>query len=113
MSVTQEDLVECPRCGHRHSKPVETCAACGSTMSVSSSPPAGDAEWSLAGDSLKKRWVVSVMAFWVSAIVLVVVSFTEGELNLLLVSICLGLLFLGVWLKARYRLHQRKGPGGH
>ena len=37
----------------------------------------------------------------------------EGRLNLVLVSICLGLLFVGVWLKTRYQMHLRKGPGGH
>ena len=82
-------------------------------MDLSSIRSDDDAERSLAGQSLKKRWVVSVMAFWVSTLVLVVVFFTKGELDLLLVSICLGLLIVGVWLKVRYQLHQRKGPGGH
>ena len=82
-------------------------------MDLSSIRSDDDAERSLAGQSLKKRWVVSVLAFWVSAFVLVAVSFAEGEINLLLVSICLGLLFVGVWLKVRYQLHQRRSPGGH
>lgn len=81
-------------------------------MNRSSSHSAGDAEWLLARDSLKKRWVAAVMAFWVSVVVLAVVSFVEGKLNLVLVSICLGLMFIGVWLKARYQLHLRKAPGG-
>ena len=72
-----------------------------------------EADWSALRDSLKMRWVAAVMAFWVSVAVLVVVFFIEGQLNLILVSICLGLLLVGVWLKTRYQLHLRKGPGGH
>jgi len=53
------------------------------------------------------------MAFWVSVAVLGVVFFMQGEVNLVLASIALGMLFVGVWLKTRYQLHLRKPPGRH
>ena len=77
----------------------------------SDAPPAAE-EWAALRDSLKMRWVAAVMAFWVSVAVLAVVSFLDGQLSLVLVSICLGLLVVGVWLKTRYQLHLRKGPAG-
>ena len=70
-------------------------------------------DWSDLSRSLKTRWVAVVMAFWVSVMVLAAVFVLEGRLSIVLMSICLGLLVLGVWLKARYQLHLRKGPGGH
>lgn len=69
-------------------------------------------EWIRVRDSLKTRWVASVLAFWVSAGVLAAVYLLHTELNLILVSICLGLLIVGVWLKARYQLHSRNPPPG-
>ena len=36
---------------------------------------------------------------------------TTGKLNQILVSIALGMMVLGVWFKARYRLRQRKAGG--
>lgn len=68
--------------------------------------------WTSTRDSLKMRWVAAVIAFWVSAGVLAVVSSMEGRLNLVLVAVCTGLLVLGVWLKTRYQLHLRKPPAG-
>lgn len=59
------------------------------------------------------KWVAAVLAFWVSAAVLGVVSVLDGRLNLVLTSIALGMLVLGLWLKTRYQLHLRKDPGGH
>jgi hypothetical protein len=54
--------------------------------------------------------VAAVVAFWVSAVVLLAVFLIEGRLDLILSSIALGLLFIGMWLKARYQLHMRKDP---
>ena len=109
MQEVHEKVTECPHCGHSHSAAVDVCAACGARLD---SAPEAEPEWSSVRDSLKTRWVASVIAFWVSAAVLVVVSVIENQLNLILVSICLGLLVVGVWLKTRYQLHLRKGPGG-
>lgn len=62
---------------------------------------------------MKTQWVASVIAFWVSAGVLGVVSFLNREFNLILASIVLGMLFLGLWLKTRYQLHLRHDPDRH
>lgn len=77
------------------------------------SPTRSGDDWSRVRDSLKTRWVAAVIAFWMSALMLVIMSLFEGRLNLVLASICLGLLMVGIWLKARYQLHLRKGSNGH
>lgn len=59
-------------------------------------------------DTSRKLWV---LAFWVSAGVTLAVMLTTGKLDLILVSITLGMMVLGVWLKARYQLRQRKARG--
>ena len=59
-------------------------------------------------DSDRKLWVIAVLAFWVSAGVTLVVMFTTEKLNLILVSITLGMMVLGIWLKVRYQLQHRK-----
>lgn len=65
-------------------------------------------------ETAKKLWVVTVLAFWVSALVLAAVYLMKDKIDLILVSITLGLMVLGVWLKARYQLLLRKQPGaGH
>lgn len=56
----------------------------------------------------RKLWVVAVLAFWISAAISLVTLLITGKLNLILVSITLGMMVLGVWLKIRYQLHQRK-----
>jgi uncharacterized membrane protein len=62
-------------------------------------------------DSSRKLWVLAVLAFWVSAGVTLAVMLITGKLDLILVSITLGMMVLGVWLKARYQLRQRKARG--
>ena len=81
-------------------------------MKVSTGSGDSDDDWYALSRSLKTRWVAAVMAFWVSVLVLVAVFFLEGRLSIVLTSICLGLLVVGIWLKARYQLHLRRGPGG-
>ena len=71
------------------------------------------AEWARARDGLKTKWVASVMAFWVSAAVLLLMFVIKGSLSLILLSIVLGMLIIGVWLKTRYQMHLRKDPGRH
>lgn len=56
----------------------------------------------------RNLWVVAVLAFWVSAGITLAVLLITGELRLILVTITLGMLVLGVWLKARYQLKKRK-----
>ena len=55
--------------------------------------------------------MVAVLAFWISAGVTQVVMLTTGKLNQILISIAFGMMVLGVWLKARYQLRQRKARG--
>ena len=66
-----------------------------------------------SGDTSRKLWVVAVLAFWISAGVTLAVMLTTGKLNLnlILVSITLGMMVLGVWLKAQYQLRQHKARG--
>jgi len=62
-------------------------------------------------DTSRKRWVPAVLAFWVSAGVTLAVMLTTGKLDLILVSITLGMMVLGGWLKAPYQLRQTKTRG--
>ena len=64
-------------------------------------------------DTSRKLWVLAVLAFWISAGVTLAVMLTTGKLNLNLIPVCitLGMMVLGVWLKARYQLRQRKARG--
>lgn len=55
--------------------------------------------------------MVSVLAFWISAGVTQAVMLTTGKLNQILIPIAFGMMVLGVWLKARYQLRQRKAGG--
>lgn len=41
---------------------------------------------------------------------MVIVFFIENKPNLTLISIVLGMLLIGVWLKTRYQLHLRRDP---
>ena len=110
MQEVNDSHFKCPHCGHQHPQAVDVCVACGAQMKPEVDP---SAQWSKDRDSLKTRWVASVLGFWVSVAVLIVVYFIKGELELVLVSICLGLLVVGVWLKTRYQAHLRSDPGGH
>ncbi len=66
--------------------------------------------WEKKKDRAKTLWVVAVLAFWISVAILGVVYYLEARLDLMLVSIALGLMVLGVWLKARYQVILRKEP---
>ncbi len=67
-------------------------------------------EWIKQRDRAKLLWVVTTLAFWISLVILGVVFLMKGELNFVLISVVLGMLILGVWLKTRYQLMQRKEP---
>ncbi len=64
--------------------------------------------WPRQRDSIKTRWVVAASVFWTSAAVVALVYFLKGEFNLILVSIALGLMVVGIWLKTQIQLHDRK-----
>lgn len=59
-------------------------------------------------DSGRSLWVVAVVAFWISAGITLTVMLVTGKLELILVIVTLGMMVLGVWLKARYQWQQRK-----
>lgn len=102
----------CAQCGTRYPPGSESCPACAAIRETTGLTADQGTEWARVRDSLKTRWVAAVLAFWVSTLVLGAVSLIGGRLDLVLLSICLGLLIVGLWLKSRYRLHLRRGPGG-
>ncbi|MCU7905865.1 MAG: hypothetical protein KZQ76_08395 [Candidatus Thiodiazotropha sp. (ex Epidulcina cf. delphinae)] len=67
-------------------------------------------DWERQRDSLKTRWVIVVVIFWVTVIVAVALYTVNKELDLILTSIALGMMVLGVLLKSRYRRHVRREP---
>ena len=100
----------CRTCGHELPPGAETCPGCGKATPAAA--PALDpwSEWSKTGKTIKNQWIASVLTFWVSVVVLGVLFYIENRLNLIVLSIIFGMLILGVWLKTRYQLHQRKEP---
>ena len=113
MPEPQEPPFKCRHCGHVHATAVAHCDACGAAMdAVTGAAATEEDDGSALSRSLKLRWVAAVMAFWVSAAVLAVVYFIQGRLSIVLMSICLGLLVVGIWLKASYQRQLRNGPGG-
>ncbi|MCU7882450.1 MAG: hypothetical protein KZQ66_19375 [Candidatus Thiodiazotropha sp. (ex Lucinoma aequizonata)] len=66
--------------------------------------------WSKQRDSLKTRWVILVVAFWVTGIIAVAMYLYNKELNFILTSIAIGMMILGTWLKSRYQIHVRNEP---
>ena len=113
MADVHEDTAKCPRCGRTYpaAAGAGTCPECQGAEQEIATTAAEQSEWARERDSLKLKWVASVLAFWVSAAVLGVVVFLDNRISLLLTSITLGMLVIGIWLKARYRLHLRKEPG--
>ncbi|MES9872577.1 MAG: hypothetical protein ABW146_05665 [Candidatus Sedimenticola sp. 6PFRAG7] len=65
-----------------------------------------------SNDTDRKLWVVATLAFWVSLAITIATLVVTGKINLVLASITLGTMILGIWLKARYQLKQRK-DGDH
>lgn len=112
MDVSKQQ-VRCSECGCGYPAGAAVCPACGVVNSQST--PASDdcTERARAGDRLKTQWVVAVVAFWVSASLMVVMFYLDGGLNPILASITLGMLFIGVRLKAKYQRYYRKYRLGH
>lgn len=108
MLKSRENDVKCSKCGHDQTGPVNRCAFCGAQLGALSGDTLGKAERSAFKDNLKTQWVAAVIAFWISVVVLGVVFILQSRISLVLVSICLGLMILGIGLKIRYQLHLRK-----
>jgi hypothetical protein len=110
MQDANEKQATCPHCGRQYPAAAGVCPDCGGTGEGGGVVSNGSKEWARTRDGLKTKWVASVIAFWVSAAVLGVVFFVDRKLNLVLTSICVGMLVIGMVLKARYQLHLRKDP---
>ncbi len=100
----------CRKCGHELPPRTETCPKCGTTVPVAEVDLDPWSQWSKADRTMKLQWIATVMAFWVSVGVFVIMFVIKQQLDLILASIVLGLMLLGLWLKTRYQLHQRKEP---
>ena len=99
----------CRQCGHELPPETETCPGCGKAVAAAIvlSPWA---QWSKESKTRKTLWTASVITFWVSAIILGFLYVIQNKLSLVVLSIVVGMLILGVWLKARYQIHLRKEP---
>ncbi|MCG8037299.1 MAG: hypothetical protein JAZ19_09690 [Candidatus Thiodiazotropha taylori] len=73
-------------------------------------PESGWLAWEKQRDSLKNRWVIVVVAFWVTALIAAVMFVVYEKLDFILTSIAIGMMVLGVWLKSRYQQHLREEP---
>ncbi|MBT8428960.1 MAG: hypothetical protein KJN79_03515 [Gammaproteobacteria bacterium] len=100
----------CRQCGQELPPGTQTCPGCGKATPAALEDQDPWAQWSKVGKSLKTRWVISVVVFWISAAVLSVMFFVRGTFDFILASITLGMLFVGMWLKTKYQLHQKKEP---
>lgn len=111
MNDSSKDLQTCTRCGKPHAATAGVCPECGGAGQTGDVIPDEKSEWVRTRDSLKLKWVASVLAFWVSVSVLVVVMLLDDRIDLMLTSISLAMLIIGIWLKTRYHLHLRRDPG--
>lgn len=67
-------------------------------------------EWAKERDRAKLLWIVTTLAFWISLAILGFVYLLKDELHFVLISVVLGMLLLGIWLKLRYKLVLRREP---
>ena len=67
--------------------------------------------WEQQRNQLKTMWIASVALFWISSAIQVVIFVLRGEINLILVSVIVGMMMLGVGLKFRYQRYLRTKPG--
>ena len=100
--VQTSALSICSACGEKTPASEESCGSCGAPLDT----PAQ--EWARERDRLKTLWVVSVIVFWLSLGFQAVLYVLQGKANLLLLSVIAGMLLLGVGLKVRLQLHERK-----
>ena len=68
--------------------------------------------WLRERERLKTLWVVSVVMFWLSVGFQAVLYILQNKTNLVLLSVIGGTLLLGVVLKIRVQLHERKNRRG-
>lgn len=64
-----------------------------------------DKSWQAEQKKLKTMWVAVIMVFWFSVTFQGAIFLLEGTLNLILMSIILGMLILGIVLKIKLQRH--------
>ena len=111
MHDPEQKPTHCAVCGHAIAPGAGACPVCEPADAETGMVPSETSVWVRERNSLKMKWVASVLAFWVSAAVLVAVYVIKDKLDLTLISIVLGMLLIGLWLKTRYQRHLRKEPG--
>ncbi len=109
MTDASKEQLTCARCGKAYAASAGACPECETGGKGDDTVAADVSEWKRVRDSLKLKWVAAVLAFWVSAAVLVTVLLIDDRIDLTLTSISLGMLVIGVWLKTRYRLAHAQG----
>ncbi|MCB1760239.1 MAG: hypothetical protein KDI68_10740 [Gammaproteobacteria bacterium] len=62
--------------------------------------------WQAEQKKLRTMWVVVIMMFWFSVTFQGAIFLLEGTLNLILMSIILGMLVLGIALKMKLQRHE-------
>lgn len=96
----------CEACGAQNPYSEAVCGNCGAAL------PAVNRQWADKRDRLKTLWVIAVVMFWLSLGFQVVLYEIQGRPNLILWSVIVGMMVLGVGLKVRLRLHERKAKSG-
>ena len=100
----------CRQCGHEIPRAAEACPGCGKEVATAATTTDPWEQWSKESKTRKTLWTASVIALWLSIAVQAVLYVIQNKLSLVVLSIIVGVLVLGVWLKTRYQLHQRKEP---
>ena len=77
---------------------------------LSADKPQNEQQWTRERDRLKTLWVIAVILFWLSLVFQAFLYVLDGKPNLVLLSVVAGMMLLGVGLKIRLRLHERKKP---
>ena len=100
----------CRRCGDDVPAGTASCPSCGASRDKDALAEDAWSVWDRVRNTKKKLWVISAVGFWISVGVTLVIFFIQNRLDLILVSIVLGLMCIGVWLKTQYQFHLRKEP---
>jgi len=104
MNTDPEANPICPECGGALADKDGVCPKCQTSEPLK--------EWDKERNRLKNLWIVATLFFWFSLIFQIALFILDGSLNLILISVILGVMILGIVLKIRLGLHVRKRPGG-
>ncbi len=92
----------CPQCGETLTDEDGVCPKC--------QAPEPQNDWEKERERLKRLWVVAALFFWFSLFFQAGLFILDGTLNLIILSVIMGTMVLGIFLKFRLYLHVRKGP---